>query len=115
MSIPVDPGDLAEAAQPYGRTAYVVVSGTKGPRITHVQTQFRDGELIVMVGAGSGAAAEDAGAITLLWPAIPAQSMSLIADCTVVRVELIEGGARVFAAPTHAVRHRPAPAQPDVG
>lgn len=110
MSIPVAPGELAEAAADHGLAAYVLTVGDDGrPRVIHVAVDVTaDGAITAVVGRGAAANASARPDVCVLWPPA-ADGYSLIAD----------GAATVEAEPgpetlitikvTSAVRHRPAP------
>jgi len=108
VSIQVSVDEIEAAAADYGDAAYVVAAAIEGPpRITHSMVHFEDGDLIVSVGRRSAAALAINPAVSVLWPATAAQSMSLIVDGVVSGVVPAEGGS-IRVAPSGAVRHRPA-------
>lgn len=115
MSHQVEPRNLAEAAEPYGMTPFLLYAGDEGSaRIQHVVVESIDrdrSETIVRCrGFGRGLRRRiDAGApLSLLWPAPDVGAFSLIAD----GVGRIENGALSISI-SAAVLHRPAPVDGD--
>ena len=114
MSHRVEPQDLAATAAPYGPTPFLVYAGADGSaRINHVRASIEHGDVTtaVCVGFGRGVSRhldEGGGPLSLLWPAVPGQEFSLIADGAGTITD--DTLSIVISA---AVLHRPAPEQGD--
>lgn len=106
MSVKVSPAELAEKANEYGDSAFVVTTKADGTsHITHQLVEVADGVVRCPAGKGTLAAVAERPAVVLLWPPTSSDGWSLIAD-GIATVQ--EGGLSIEV--TGAVLHRPAAA-----
>ena len=83
MQVPVE--FLPEVVRGYGQSAYAVVSDPAGPpRVTHVMPTFSGETLTFGLGRTSCALLETNPHLSVLWPAVHAETMSLIVDADVL-------------------------------
>jgi len=111
MSHAVEPADLAETAEAYGTTAYLLYSNDAGQaRVNHVVVHEISREVVSLTGFGRGVKARIAEGeqvpLSLLWPATAESNFSLIADGT---GSVDSDGQRLNITVRAAVLHRPAP------
>jgi hypothetical protein len=108
MSHSVEPNDLAEVANDYGSTAFLLYSAADGSaRVNHVAAAVESEPAIVRVrgfGRGVGPRLDAGASLSLLWPQHESGGFSLIADGD----GRIEGEELVIVVKA-AVLHRPAP------
>jgi hypothetical protein len=108
MSVPVDLEGLSERIAEFGPAAFLVTVGDNGPHVVSVVIeQSTDGALVAAAGRRTRANIAARPVVTLLWPAAPGGSYSLLVDGTAT-VAGDEGPTAV--APTKAVLHRVADA-----
>lgn len=109
MSHAVEPDGLAEAAEPYGQTPYLLYSSDHGAaRANHVRAVLEmDSPVVRITGFGRSVikAVERDAPLSLLWPSRGAGEFSLIADG--MGTILDENNVEITI--TSAVLHRPAP------
>lgn len=114
MSHRVEPRDLAATAAPYGPTPFLLYAGADGTaRINHVRVTIEQGQNTNAICHGFGRGVtrhleQGGGPLSILWPAVPGQEFSLIADGTGTI-----SGETLSISISAAVLHRPAPDEGD--
>lgn len=106
MSIPVELTALADEITRYGDAAFVLTVGDdERVHVAHERVRAEGAVLRVRAGRTTRANANARPAVTLLWPPIEPEGMSLIVDA-----ESFESGAEddLHLVPKSAVLHRPA-------
>lgn len=111
MSVAVDLEGLSQRIAEFGPGAFLVTVGDDGPHVVSV-TVAQDGDRLVMAaGRRSRANLAARPAVTLLWPAAPGGSYSLLVDGTASAPPGEDGSVAVE--PTSGVLHRVAGAAGD--
>ena len=88
------------------RLAYLVTTGSDGPKVVAVDVVADRGGLVVSgVGAGSRTHVGDRPGVTLVFPPVDIHDMTLLVDGEAT----IPDGEDVVVVPRSAVLHRPAP------
>jgi hypothetical protein len=105
MSIKVSLEELAPAVEGLETVAFLLTTSEDGsPHPANVPVTFTDGRFTVSAGRRSSRNCEDRPTVTLLWPNVGDESMSLLVD-GVARVVSADDGVVVIE-PTSAIWHR---------
>jgi hypothetical protein len=102
MSIGVELDKVREQTERFGASPYLLTVSDDGrPHATAVTVRWEGDELVAGVGRRSAANVEDRPDVSLLWPPVDADGLSLIVDGA---ARVVDG--EVAVAPGHAILHR---------
>jgi hypothetical protein len=110
MSVAVDLEGLSERIAEFGTAAFLVTTGDDGPHVVSVTVAQDGGRLVAPAGRRTRANLAARPALTLLWPAAPGGSYSLLVDGTAAAPDAGDAGEVVSIIPTSGVLHRVADA-----
>ena len=106
MTESVVPPELADQVRAFGDVAYLVTVGAAGaPHVVAARVAFGGARFVVPAGPRSATNVEQQPSVTLVWPARPGGSYSLIVDGT-GQAHSDGADAVVEIEPTGAVLHR---------
>ncbi len=114
MSVPVPTAALADRIDAYGAVAYVLTVDADGrPHSVSVPVVLEGDELVSQVGRTTAANAAARPTVTYLWPPTAHDpSYALIVDGVATVATDDDGTGVLRVAPTRAVQHRQADADP---